>query len=162
MPSHMEELFGHQQWADAEHWRAFEAFPASLNDKAIRDRLLHIHLVQHAFAWIVGPQTSQFVLKKAEDFAEAAGLKRYAQSGLAELDERLKSLSQDQLDETIVIPWFNPPLKLQRTHALTQAAMHSHYHRGQNATRLRELGGVPPTTDFIVWLREGKPAAKWS
>ena len=42
-----------------------------------------------------------------------------------------------------------------------QAAMHSHYHRGQNATRLRELGGVPPMTDFIVWLHKGQPAANW-
>jgi uncharacterized damage-inducible protein DinB len=39
--------------------------------------------------------------------------------------------------------------------------MHSHYHRGQNATRLRELGGVPPGTDFIEWLREGQPSARW-
>ena len=40
--------------------------------------------------------------------------------------------------------------------------MHSHYHRGQNATRFRELGGEPPMTDFIVWLRDGQPAARWS
>ncbi|HZW92372.1 MAG TPA: hypothetical protein VFF64_05310 [Candidatus Eremiobacteraceae bacterium] len=46
-------------------------------------------------------------------------------------------------------------------HALTQAAMHSHYHRGQNATRLRELGGAPLGTDFIVWLGDGQPAARW-
>jgi uncharacterized damage-inducible protein DinB len=42
-----------------------------------------------------------------------------------------------------------------------QAAMHSHYHRGQNATRLRELGGVPPATDFIMWVRNGQPNARW-
>jgi uncharacterized damage-inducible protein DinB len=39
--------------------------------------------------------------------------------------------------------------------------MHSHYHRGQNAARLRELEGVPPGTDFIEWLRQGQPVAKW-
>src|SRR5450631_3496218 len=32
-------------------------------------------------------------------------------------------------------------------------------HQGQNATRLRELGGVPPMTDFIVRLKDGQPAA---
>jgi uncharacterized damage-inducible protein DinB len=62
----------------------------------------------------------------------------------------------------IEVPWFQPPLKISVRHALTQAAMHSHYHRGQNATRLRDPGGVPPGTDFIVWLRDGKPSAKWS
>ena len=43
--------------------------------------------------------------------------------------------------ETLSMPWApegSALLTVER--ALTQAAMHSHYHRGQNATRLRELG----------------------
>ena len=51
--------------------------------------------------------------------------------------------------------------KISIRQALTQAAMHSHYHRGQNATRLRELGGTPPMTDFIVWLHKEHPLAHW-
>lgn len=31
---------------------------------------------------------------------------------------------------------------------------HSTYHRGQAATQLRQLGIVPPSTDFIVYCRE--------
>jgi uncharacterized damage-inducible protein DinB len=38
-------------------------------------------------------------------------------------------------------------------------ALHSQHHRGQNATRLRELGAVPPATDLIVWYWKGRPAA---
>ena len=38
-------------------------------------------------------------------------------------------------------------------------AMHSQWHRGQNAMRLRELGGEPPTTDLIVWYWKGRPSA---
>jgi hypothetical protein len=38
--------------------------------------------------------------------------------------------------------------------ALLQGAMHSHYHRGQDATRLRELGGEPPMTDMMVVVPE--------
>ena len=123
MPSYLEELYSHQEWADAEHWRAFEAHPPALGDKAIRERLLHIHLVQHGFLWIVGPRTQSF--------------------------------------ETIEVVWFRPPAKITVTQALTQAAMHSHYHRAQNATRLRELGAVPPTTDYILWLHKGKPDPQW-
>jgi uncharacterized damage-inducible protein DinB len=78
------------------------------------------------------------------------------------MDQLLQSITPVRLEEMIEVPWFQPPLKISVRHALTQAAMHSHYHRGQNATRLRELGGVPPGTDFIVWLRDGKPAAKWN
>jgi uncharacterized damage-inducible protein DinB len=62
----------------------------------------------------------------------------------------------------VEIPWFKEPLlKISVEHALTQAAMHSHYHRGQNATRLRELGGQPPPTDFIAWLRRSQPQPRW-
>lgn len=159
---YLEELYGHQQWADAEHWRAFSEMPAALDDKAIKDRLFHIHYVQHAFAWIVGPRSSQFSQKKVEDFPDASALKGYAQEGLAELDRILRTTTPDQMEQIIVIPWFNPPAKISRRQALTQAAMHSHYHRGQNATRFRELGGVPPMTDFIVWIKNGQPAAQWS
>lgn len=161
MSSYIEELLAHQEWADAEHWRAFEAHGGALNDKAIRERTFHIHLVQHAFLWMTGPQTTPFALKKIEDFPVMSELKEYGREGNAELLGNLKSFSLERLEATITIPWFQPPLTISRRHALMQAAMHSHYHRGQNATRLRELGGVPPMTDFIVWLRDGRPAARW-
>ena len=161
MNSYLDELFAHQEWADAEHWRAFEAYPAALDDKAICERLLHIHLVQHGFSWVTAPQRWEFAFKKLEDFPAMADLKKYAQAGLNELGERLKATDQQRMEELIEVPWFKPTLKISVRHALTQAAMHSHYHRGQNATRLRELGGEPPMTDFIVWLKDGKPEARW-
>jgi len=157
--SYLEELYLHQEWADAEHWRAFEAFPQALDDKAIRERLLHIHLVQHAFLWVTGSRDQEFSVKKPEDFASIAELKAYAKDGLTRLNEFVKAVGR--AEEMIEVPWFRPPAKITIRHALMQAAMHSHYHRGQNATRLRELGGVPPTTDFIVWLHKGQPAAYW-
>jgi uncharacterized damage-inducible protein DinB len=159
---YLQDLFGHQEWADAEHWRAFEAHSAAFEDKAIRDRLLHIHLVQHAFLWVTGPRAQEFVVKKTDDFRTVAELRTYAQQGLAELNDALKTFSASQIEEVIDVPWFRPLVRLSRRRALLQAAMHSHYHRGQNATRLRELGGVPPTTDFIVWLKNGQPPPRWS
>jgi uncharacterized damage-inducible protein DinB len=162
MSSYLDELYAHQEWADAEHWRAIEAHPAALADQAIRARLHHIHLVQHGFLWVTGPRTAEFELTKVEDFPAMADLKKYAKQGLADLGELLKKTDQGRMEEILEVQWFKPPLKISVRHALTQAAMHSHYHRGQNATRLRELGGVPPMTDFIVWLKDGKPAAQWS
>lgn len=161
MDSYLTELYGHQEWADAEQWRAFESHPAALQDKAIRERLLHIHLVQHAFLWLLGPRSQQFEVKKIEDFASISDLKKYARGGLSQLNAFVKDLDP-QHAETIEVPWFKPPAKITIRQALMQAAMHSHYHRGQDATRLRELGGVPPTTDFIIWLHKGQPAAEWS
>jgi uncharacterized damage-inducible protein DinB len=162
MNSYLDELYAHQEWADAEHWRAFEAHPAALADKAIRERLLHIHQVQYAFLWIAGSRTAGFAFKKLEDFSSMADLKEYARLYHAAAAELLKGSNPEMIEEFVEAPWFTPPVKLSRRHALTQAAMHSHYHRGQNATRFRELGGVPPYTDFIIWLRNGQPAATWA
>lgn len=161
MGTYLDELYAHQEWADAEHWRAFESYPAALEDNAIRERLLHIHQVQHAFFWLLGPREESFALKKIEDFATMADLKQYGREGLTLMNELAKGVDLASAD-IVEVPWFKPPAKITVRHALTQAAMHSHYHRGQNATRLRELGGVPPMTDFIVWLHKGQPMAEWS
>lgn len=161
MSSYLDELYAHQEWADAEHWNAFQAHPAALADKAICERLLHIHQVQYAFLWITGPKGPGFAFKKLEDFPTMAEMKQYARSYHVAAGAIVRGLDPVRLEEVIEAPWFRPPVKLSRRQALTQAAMHSHYHRGQNATRLRELGGEPPPTDFIVWLRNGQPAAQW-
>ena len=73
MNSYLDELYAHQAWADAEHWRALEAHPAALADNAIRERLLHIHLVQHGFLWVTSPQRTEFAFKKIEDFPSHGG-----------------------------------------------------------------------------------------
>jgi len=161
MPPYLDELYAHQEWADAEHWRTLEEHAPALADRAIRDRLHHIHLVQSAFLWVTGPRTAQFVITKAEDYTNMEDLKAFARKYHSEMAAMLGTMDEARLTEIIEVPWFQPPLKLSVRHALTQAAMHSHYHRGQNATRLRELGGVPPTTDFIVWVRNNQPAARW-
>lgn len=162
MSSYLDELYAHQEWADAEHWRAFESHPPALADKAICERLLHIHQVQYAFLWMTGPRASEFAFRTMDAFPNMAALKRYAQDYHVAVADLLKGLDAARLEEMVDAPWFSRPTRISRRHALMQAAMHSHYHRGQNATRLRELGGVPPTTDFIIWLRAGQPAARWS
>jgi uncharacterized damage-inducible protein DinB len=162
MTTYLHELYAHQEWADAEHWRAFEDFPAALADLAIRSRLHHIHLVQSAFLWVTRDPMAKFVITKVEDYPDIAGLKVFARRYYPEMSATLMAMGEARLSETIRVPWFRPPLKISVRHALMQAAMHSHYHRGQNATRLRELGGVPPATDFIEWPRQGQPAARWS
>ncbi len=74
----------------------------------------------------------------------------------------LRDLSDARLAEPVSIVWFkDPPLTITVAEALTQCAMHSQYHRGQNATRLRELGGEPPTTDLIYWQWKGRPSGAW-
>ena len=90
-----------------------------------------------------------------------AELKESVKQYHTEMADVLRGFDDTALEEIVDAPWFSRPTNISRRHALMQAAMHSHYHRGQNATRLRELGGTPPITDFIIWLRNGQPAAQW-
>ena len=155
-------LYGHQSWADAEQWRALGEHPAARSDQAIHNRLHHIHFVQHAFLWTVGDRKSQFAMTTAEDFASFDELRSYAREYHERIAPFLAGLSDARLAEPVSIVWFkDPPLTITVAEALTQCAMHSHYHRGQNATRLRELGGVPPPTDFNFWQWKGRPAGAW-
>jgi uncharacterized damage-inducible protein DinB len=161
MAFYLDELYAHQEWADAEHWRALEVHAAALEDKAIRERLHHLHQVQAAFLWVVGPQAKQFVITKVEDYPDIGDLKVFARKYHSDMAAKLAEMDEVALEKMIEVPWFQPPAKISVRQALTQAAMHSHYHRGQNATRMRELGLVPSETDFIVWLWQGKPAPRW-
>ena len=159
----LRDFCAHQAWADAEHWRAIETHASAIDDTAIRNRLHHIHLVQHAFLWAVGDRSTDFSITKLDDFASLADLKAYAHGALDGLERFLASVTGGRLDDRIAMPWFrDPPLSITVTEALTQCAMHSHYHRGQNATRIRELGGEPPMTDLIAWYWKGRPAPVWT
>jgi uncharacterized damage-inducible protein DinB len=158
----LNDLYPHQAWADAEHWRAIGAVSAARDDMAIRQRLHHLHFVQHAFLWTVGDQAQPFRMTKPEDFPTFESLQAYAREFDEQARSLVESLTPARLKENVAIVWFqDPPLSITIAEALTQAAMHSHYHRAQNATRLRELGGEPPTTDYIFWLWKGRPKPAW-
>ena len=49
------------------------------------------------------------------------------------------------------------PLTITVGEALMQMAMHSQWHRGQNATRLRELGAQPAAVDLIAGTGKAGP-----
>ncbi len=156
----LRDLFVHQEWADALHWRAITAHPAAAADEEIRARLYHIHIVQRGFllVWRGMPQRPP----EPEAFPTLRALRDFAREGHRELAAFAGSLTGDRLDERFTIPWFeDPPCTLPLRETMVQVAMHSQHHRGQNATRLRALGGEPPLVDWIVWLWKGKPAPAW-
>ncbi len=158
----LRDLYEHQAWADAEHWRAIEKHPPAREDAAIRRRLHHLHLVQRLFIWAVGDRATEFAFSQPEDFETFNDLKAFARESHALVDQFLSSVTDSRLSESVTFSWFkDPPLTITVTEALTQCAMHSQWHRGQNATRLRELGGEPPTVDLIVWYWKGRPEADW-
>jgi uncharacterized damage-inducible protein DinB len=161
MNSVLRDMYGHQAWADAALWNAIDGNDRARADSVIHNRLHHIHLVQRAFMWAVSDRSGEFVISKAEEFG-FADLKSFARESHTAIDRFLTQASNSRFEETINMPWFkDPPLNLTVSEALTQCAMHSHWHRGQNAARLRELGGEPPPLDMILWIWKGRPAPSW-
>jgi uncharacterized damage-inducible protein DinB len=164
MRDYLIDLYRHQEWADAELWRACESHAGALTDRALWHRLHHIHIVQRFFLAVArGENVHAMKITKPEDYVTPDALKSEAKHSHRDAASFLDSSEPDALKRAVNIPWFKePPLDLPLEQALLQAALHSHYHRGQNATRLRELGGVPPLTDYIVWLWKGRAAAEWT
>jgi uncharacterized damage-inducible protein DinB len=162
MSSLLRDLYRHQAWADAEHWRTIEAHAPAREDKVIRARLHHLHLVQRAFRWIVSDRTSSLGIPKPDDFASLSDLKAWARAYHDEAPGFVEALTDARLAERVDVVWFkDPPLQITVAEALTQCAMHSQWHRGQNAARLRELGAEPPLVDVIVWYWKDRPAPDW-
>jgi uncharacterized damage-inducible protein DinB len=148
------ELYNHQGWAETEYWNAFESFPESLKDKEICDRLYHIYAAQLAFLLIA--QGKRPLVKRLEDIPDMKTLREYGEINQRSALEFLNDVTEEKLNEVIRIPWLkDPPLQLSIGRALIQVVMHSHYHRAQNSLRLRAIGGIPPTTDFIAWHWKG-------
>ena len=156
----LRDLLGHQFWADVEIWNAIGDHPPARSDMVLRGRLHHIHQVQRAFMWATGDRTVQPAITRPDDFGDFTELRGYARTAHDEIRARLASMRDERLDDTITMPWFkDPPLTLTVGEALAQCALHSQWHRGQNAARLRELGAEPPTVDLIVWYWKGRPEA---
>jgi uncharacterized damage-inducible protein DinB len=160
----MRDLFGHQEWADAEMWRAVEAQPGALDDEHIGKRFRHFHATQHTYLSIVRGEQADIpsLIRRYGDSVSMKQVKEHAVETHGEWARFLSELTESRLQEKLHLSWFgDPPLIVTVTQALLQVAMHSQHHRGQNATRLRELDGKPPTLDFVLWIQKGKPRGEW-
>ena len=156
----LQDLIAHMAWADAEHWRALESHPGALQDEAIRTRLYHYHFTQKAFLMIIRGEELRF--PRPDELPDLPTFKQLVITYHANLAALMRDATESELARTLTVPWFkDPPVAISVGQALAQVATHSQYHRGQNATRLREIGGKPPTTDLITWYWKGRPAAVW-
>jgi uncharacterized damage-inducible protein DinB len=149
----LRELARHQAWADNEHWKALHSNSALLEDAEIHKRLNHMVMaVRMLTALSRGETPDPSGMKDVEpaDQLEAA-------LGAANR-ELMDALNTVDLQKMIALPrgprgpWEAPAGVL-----LLQAITHSQHHRGQNASRMRQLGATAPMTDFVVWYALGRP-----
>ncbi|HTR39781.1 MAG TPA: DinB family protein [Bryobacteraceae bacterium] len=159
MKSLIGDLMDHLAWADAAIFKAIGANEGAASDESLRKTLHHIVMVQRAFLslFLKRPFDMEKESRVPASLAEFEPLFREAHQ---EEIEFVKNVDEAALSARFEMPWI-PGAKLTLEQALMQVVMHSQSHRGQCAARLRALGGSPPMTDFIVWLKD-RPAPVWS
>jgi uncharacterized damage-inducible protein DinB len=76
----------------------------------------------------------------------------------AEVEEEQTEFVNRMTDESLeaMLPFRKTQVKL--AHLMQHLANHSTYHRGQIALMMRQLKTAPPSTDFHVFLEEGRRA----
>jgi uncharacterized damage-inducible protein DinB len=160
-------LYLHMEWADASVWSAvFKSEPARADQK-LRDYFYHLHLVQHAWlrAWRSDAPDTSF-----PTFEDATSVRSWGRSYYDEIFAQLDSLTDEAITKPMQLPWAElvekqlgrAPAPITIAETMQQIPLHSLYHRGQINARLREVGGEPPTVDYIVWIWLEKPRANWS
>jgi uncharacterized damage-inducible protein DinB len=162
----LNDLFRHMEWADALVWRAVFDSHTAVEDKRLLALFHHLHLVQHAHlrAWQGKPMAAQF-----PQFEESRPLLAWGRSCYDPISDHLKQLSDLELSNLFELPWTEivteqigrRPAPVTLGEMMMQVPLHSLYHRGQINMRLREIGGQPPTVDYIVWRWLDKPLANW-
>jgi uncharacterized damage-inducible protein DinB len=159
-------LVAHMEWADALTWRAVRNVPGPQTDDRLRWLLHHIHLVQSVYlqAWRGDP----FVVTELSSYPDLPAIEAWARPYYPKAAAFAASLDEARLVNVLEYPWtdlivkqFGSVVPSTLSDSAWQVFSHTTYHRGQVATRLRELGGVPPTVDFLVWVWTGKPAPEW-
>ena len=160
------ELFAYSAWADALVWNAVLGDANASADARVRGYLYHTHLVQGLFLKVWRGDKLEALSNEAP---ELASILTTARSTYEELTTFLRELGESSLSANVKLPWAGmvtkatgkEPAASTMGETLLQVVTHSTYHRGQVNSRLRELGGAPPLTDYIAWVLLGKPEAVW-
>jgi uncharacterized damage-inducible protein DinB len=149
----LQQLVRHQAWADAAHWKLLHDNPTLLEDVEIRKRMNHMLTALRALTGLaqgIAPDASQSNEIEAPDQLEAAMAKAHAD--LVEVLDRLDLGKMVPFPRGPQGPWEAPAGVV-----VLQAITHGQHHRGQNASRMRQLGATPPLTDFVIWYALARP-----
>jgi len=148
----LRDLFGHQAFTDAALLNAIRRHETAARDQELRTLLHHI-LVAHRY-WIQLSQGLPFSVEEETIVPDSLDL-IVARYQATQVQEKvwLDALRESDLARQLESPFF-PGRLITMGDALMQVCMHSHGHRSQCATRLRALGGKPPSLDFIFWLKD--------
>jgi uncharacterized damage-inducible protein DinB len=157
-------LLGHAEWADALVWKTVQA--SGQDDPELRAKLHHLHMVQWAYLHIWRGEHVR--PREPGSFPTLAAMRTWAQQYYLELPAYLATVADGDTAREVRFPWadqlvrrFGQAKAATWAESVLQVGMHSSYHRGQIARRMRELGAEAPLTDFVAWIWMGRPVADW-
>jgi uncharacterized damage-inducible protein DinB len=166
IPTELEQLTRHMAWADAVVWRAVFEEACVRCDARVRFLLHHLHTVQWAYLQLFRRETVD--VPDEDAFPDLGALYRWARRYHEEAPAFLSTLDEQALDAPVELPWasyleerFGTVHPANVRQSILQVTSHSAYHRGQLNSRIREVGGEPPLTDFVAWVWIGAPQAPW-
>jgi len=140
--------------------------PGSHADERIRALLYHTHSVQWAYLQLFRDEPVE--IPEPNTFEDLKAVQRWALDYYSSLKRFMPTVDEDQLNQGVTFPWaeqlmerFGEVHTASVSQSIVQVVLHSTYHRGQIATRIRELGGTPPLTDFIAYIWAGEPEPNW-
>jgi uncharacterized damage-inducible protein DinB len=155
--NHMEPLDSLRQLFEYDYWANQLALRSIANLTTSTERALKVagHIVGAQRVWLGrletpgASHTAPWPLMSLEE----------ANAAVTEVHERWNSffgnLAPERLDEDLVHrnskgAEFRVPVR----DVLMQLVVHGAYHRGQIAAAVREAGGTPSSTDYIIYVRQ--------
>ena len=146
----LRDLVAHKGHADAALLNAIRSHASAVADPELLDLLHHV-LLANRF-WLLTLLGRPFAFEEESRVSSSFDelMQRYG-STHAEESAWLAQATDMDLQGTVENPQI-PGGGCSVAQALMQVCLHSQGHRAQCAKLLRRDGGVPPRTDFILWL----------
>ena len=156
----LRDLYAHQSWADALQWTVVTGSADTRESEEMKDRLVHLHGAQ--WIWLARWRGEKMPFPTLGQFATLEELRTFARDIHRNLAGFLAGLDEHALAAAVCYTDIKGNPHTQPLGGLMlHLALHSQYHRGQNASLMKRLGHPAPPTDFVQWLRAGKPQAYW-
>jgi uncharacterized damage-inducible protein DinB len=144
---------------DYDYWGIQEALRSVETASGPRERVLKIagHIIGAQQLWLGRIEASGASPGVLWPVVSLDGARSAAEDLHRRWSDFLSSLTQEKLDSELVYRntqgvEFRTPLR----DALMQLVVHGAYHRGQIAAVVRDAGGKPAATDYIVYVRQVK------
>jgi len=154
----LRDLMAHKAYANAALLLAIDRNEAAARDADLLALLDHV-LLANRF-WLLSIEGRAFVAD--DEGRPSPTLEALTERYRATHEEEaafLETMRDGDLERALVNPLI-PGGRCTVAQALMQVCLHSLGHRSQCAKLLRRHGGVPPSTDFILWLKD-RPRAEW-